>query len=183
MFANADPLVQALLAGVETVLPEGVVWDARKGELAYYDRQGRLNRDPDEGPALQWGLGLGGFGSEAYLVEDMFHRDTSAGPARTIRGGLTHGGSVEYWVNGELHRDLDDGPARIVDGGLEAGGAEVWFVRGKRHRDPREGPALSVMPGGAYRELVAEYWVDDVRYLSLDDANKAWTRFEEHGFQ
>ena len=141
-------------------------WDsAGRTVLELFMEEGRLHRDPKEGPAsfvIRDAITVKGTSDNLtmtrYCVHGQNHRDEGDGPALLSRDNVS-GVAVfeEYWRHGVQHRD--GGPAaidRAPDGGVIG---ESWFRDGKLHRAPGEGPAAVCRGGG----FVFEQWFVDGR--------------------
>jgi hypothetical protein len=118
--------------------------ETRKVLLEAWCAEGKLHRDPKEGPALWQVLdGPHGYSERPcteirYCVRGELHRDEEDGPAWTKRDNET-GVPVteEYWRDGDLHRE--DGPAVITRWPESTVSHQAWW-QGDRMRDASEGP-------------------------------------------
>lgn len=115
-----------------------LIIDPETGLLAeeVHRLNGRLHRDPREGPArISWSA-AGRICSERYYWRGRMHRPD--GPALIDRW---HGGVVEeYYRHGLVHRDPNEGPARLerTPEGLLL--IECYALYDELFRDPAAGP-------------------------------------------
>lgn len=107
-----------------------------------YRLDGRLHRDPNEGPAYVYrDPETGVVCEERYCWHGRLHRE--GGPAKVSYGG---GGTVMldemYYRHGLLHRDPKLGPAYFERNDDGVAFMEVYYFNGSQYRDPADGPHL-----------------------------------------
>jgi uncharacterized protein len=102
-----------------------------------YQLNGRLHRDPSEGPAYVARLKSGKVARERYYWHGRLHREE--GPARLEYSDTGQVGLEMYYRHGLLHRDPKAGPAWIERfQGVVTN--ESYFFNGAPFRDPADGP-------------------------------------------
>ncbi|HVT28209.1 MAG TPA: hypothetical protein VHE81_09355 [Lacipirellulaceae bacterium] len=67
-----------------------------------WNRDGKLHRDPAEGPAAMWSCAIEI--RTQYFVDGRCHRDPAEGPASIVRSPTGELIEVAYWVHGEMLR-------------------------------------------------------------------------------
>lgn len=107
-----------------------------------YRTNGKLHRDPSEGPAVICrDPRTAKVDAEYYYVNGKKHRDD--GPAEYFFAESGRVCWMAYYKDGRLHRDWHAGPALIQrDGETGKITEEVYYSRGSYHRPHKDGPAL-----------------------------------------
>ena len=109
---------------------------------------GRLHRDPNEGPAVIK-RDVNGVRVEQYFWQGKLHR--TDGPAVVERDTEGRLEQLAWFHQGRHHRD--DGPALMI---YERGGmfhSHSWYRHGENHRDPNDGPAHIAFSDGVLDEV------------------------------
>ncbi|MBB5048532.1 hypothetical protein HNR60_003299 [Rhodopseudomonas rhenobacensis] len=129
-----------------------------------YRLNGRLHRDPSEGPAFV--LRDEYDGSVIFLEYRWHGRLHRVGaPAFILYVGRFRSGTQaireEYYVSGRLHRDPAEGPAVIERNGATGTVVdEAYYVKNALHRDPTDGPAEIYRNDLTGRITNASYYVN-----------------------
>lgn len=111
LYDGSDRTTMKVRAGYHSTVEGGVT-------SHYLD--GRLHRDPKEGPACESEL------MREYYWMGRRHRDFREGPAFIFRGEV-----VRYYFEGKLHRPIEEGPAIEYDDGHRA-----YYVHGEKKEPP-----------------------------------------------
>jgi hypothetical protein len=120
------------------------------GECTTHWLNGKLHRNPKEGPA--WHYVRGEEVRIEYGINGQLHRDPADGPALSythFEGREISG--EEYFEHGEWHRPPSQGPAVIQANRSGRLVLEIYVEHGQRHRDPKQGPAWRAVQHGYER--------------------------------
>jgi len=116
---------------------------------------GRLHRDPTEGPAYTTRTDNGDVVEERYYWHGRLHRED--GPAKLAYDVEDRPWREMHYRHGFLHRDPKQGPAWVERDG-DGATTESYYFNGEPYRDPADGPwAIQRSESG---EIIFEQYCD-----------------------